>query len=383
MLAMSDSDPAPSPAPTARDALGMPVPPAALVRAATRARNGLDRAHRGAAPPFQLVLERALGIVDTKTLACAVELDIPDRLADGPRTVAELATACGAEPDALRRVLRYLVSRGLFRERPGDRFANNPATDILRVDHPWSWRPWVTFTGASWHTEIWDHLSDRVRTGRPATELAHGESFFDYVNRTNPDAGDAFNGAMESASRVQGLLFAEHVDVSAVRRVCDVGGGSGAVLVNLLRTHPHLRGTVFDLPELAPEARTLFGDAGVADRADFAGGDFFAEVPAGCDLYTLFAIVHDWDDDRCRQILVNVGAAMTPGARVMVVERPLPTDGRPDFAKLADMLMLVLGAGGRERSDAEDEDLFRSAGIAIRARHTLPSLFVAYELGAA
>lgn len=370
----------PNPTPSARAALGMPVPPVAAVRAATRVRNALDRAHRGSALPFQLVLERALGIVDTKALACAVALRVPDELAGGARTVGQLADAVGAEPDALRRLLRYLVSRGLFRSPGGDRFANNAATDILREDHPWSWRPWVELAGSAWHADIWAQLPERVRTGRPATELAFGESFFTYVNDTDQEAGAAFNGAMESSARVQGLLFAEHVDLSGVGTVCDVGGGTGEALAHVVRVHGHLRGTVLDVPALSERAAGVLRGRGVDDRVQFVGGDFFSSVPGDHDLYTLFAVVHDWGDDDARRILRTVRSAMSPGARVMVVEKPLPTDDRPDFAKLADMLMLVLGEGGRERTDDEYEMLFASAGFALRARHTLPSLFVAYEL---
>jgi hypothetical protein len=356
------------------------VPPVAAVRAATRVRNGLDRAYRSAALPFQLVLERVLGLVDTKTLGSVVELRIPELLADGPRTVDDLAATSGADPDALRRVLRYLVSRGLFRARADDRFENNSATDILREGHPWSWRAWVEFAASDWHAEIWDHLIDRLRGHRPATEAAFGVPFFEYLNRTNPDAGRTFNQAMACGSRIQGLLFAERVPLTGFQHVCDVGGGTGSILVHLLRTNPRLRGTVFDLPELAADARAVIDAELLGDRAQFVGGDFFESVPPACDLYLLFAVVHDWGDQECHRILTNVADAMTPGGRIMVIERPLPTDDRPDFAKLADMLMLLLGDGGRERTDADYERVFANANLKIRRRITLPSLFVVYDL---
>lgn len=330
--------------------------------------------------PFQLVLERVLGMVDTKAIACAVELRIPDLLADAPRSIDELAAESGAEPDALRRVLRYLVSRGLFREERGDRFANTDATEILREDHPWSWRAWVEFAGSGWHAEMWEHLIDRVRDGRPAPDAAFGVSFFEYVNQVNPQAGEAFNGAMACGSRIQGLLFAEHVALDQFHHVCDVGGGTGSILVHLLRKHPRMRGTVFDIPALLPGAQAVIEAGGVGDRATFVAGDFFESVPAGADLYTMFSVVHDWDDDACDRILTSIHAAIPPDGRVMVVEKPLPADDRPDFARLSDMLMLVLGDGGRERTDDEYERLFTSGGFSIRRRSTLPSLFVVYEL---
>jgi SAM-dependent methyltransferase len=351
----------------------MPVPPASVVAAATRVRNGIGRAERAMAVPFQLVLERLFGLVDCKAMYCAVELGLPDLLHAGPRTSAELAASCGADADAVSRVMRYLVSRGIFGSRRGGRWANNGASDVLRADHPYSWRGWVQFFGSDWNASIFGWLTDRVRGAPSASEAAFGVPFFEYLNRVNPSAGEAFNAAMAIGSRVQSMLFADKIDLSGVRHLCDVGGGTGSVAAHLARTHPRLRATVFDLPALAGAASAVIAD--VADRVVFAGGDFFESVPPGCDLYTMFAIVHDWDDDESVRILSNIRTAMAPDARVMVVEKPLPDDDRADFAKAADMLMLALSSGGRERSVAEYEALFARAGLRTQRRVVLPSLF--------
>ena len=366
--------------PRARDVLGMPVPPPRMARAATHARNGVERLHRKMAPPFQLVVERVFGLVDTAALYTAVELELPDLLNHGPRTASELAAVAHADADAVHRVLRYLVSRGIFGAAGEDRFRNNAASDVLRRDHPYSWRAWVEFFGSDWNRAIWQQMSQRVRTGTPAAQLAFGMPFFDYVNTENPEAGKAFNGAMASGSRLQGLLFAESIDFSTIKRVCDVGGGTGSTMAHLLRANPGLEGVVFDLPALAGEAEGVLAAGGVADRAVFVGGDFFASVPPDCDRYLLFAIVHDWDDRSCVRILATIASCMPPHAKIMVIERPVPRGDGPDFSKSADMLMLLFGEGGRERSQAEYEALFTSAGLDVVGQTTLPSLFEVYEL---
>src|SRR6266540_6627097 len=96
------------------------------------------------------------------------------------------------------------------------------------------------------------------------------------------------------------------------------GGGTGAVMGDVLAANPALRGIVFDLPQLAEPARRHLAARGVGDRGEFVAGDFFEPVPEGHDLYTLFAIVHDWDDERCTTILRNVRRAMVAGGRVLV-----------------------------------------------------------------
>ena len=105
-------------------------------------------------------------------------------------------------------------------------------------------------------------------------------------------------------------------------------------------------------------------------------------MPEGHDLYTLFAIVHDWDDERCTTILRNIRRAMSPGARVLVTEMPVPEGPAPSFAKVMDLEMLILTGSGRERTAAEYRALFRRAGFAVQREIPLPSLFTVFELAA-
>ena len=366
-----------------RSALGLPIPvapPAAVTRAVTMARGALDRVHDRMTAPFQVVLERMFGIIDNKALFIAVDLGVPDLLVAGPRSAAELAAATSVEEDALDRLLRYLASRGVFRADRHGRYTNNPVSDFLRVDHPWSWRSWVLYFGSPWNWEVWKNLDVRVRGHADAVVAAHGCDFFTYVNERDPEAGAAFNDAMASGSRMQALLFAEHYDFPGVRSVCDVGGGTGSVLARILTKVPSARGTLLELPALADDAARVFESAGVADRVQFVAGDFFASVPAGCDLYLLFSVIHDWADEECVRILRTVAKAMTPGSRLAVVEPHIERGPASNFAKASDLLMLALTSGGRERTLAQFAALWEQAGLVERRRIVLPSLFDVFEL---
>ena len=367
--------------PKARDALGLPVPPSWLAAVALRLRGGLGQVHSRMVPPFNFVLERLFGLVDTKALYCAVDLGIPELLAERARTAAEIAAQTNSDPDAVVRLMRFLVMRGFFK-RKGDTYSNNAASDALRADHPYSFRDWVVFFGSSWSLEIWNRMPQRVRTGQPATEAAFDTSFFEYLHTNNPAAGRAFDGAMAAGSRIQALVFAEKVDLSGVRHLCDVGGGSGSVVAHLLRVSPSMRGTVFDLPALAEEAGRVLQQAGLGDRAAFGGGNFFEAVPEGCDLYTLFSVVHDWDNERCIKILTNVRQAMAAGGRIMVVEGVLSEDDRDEFAKTSDMLMLVFGDQARERTMPEFDHLWAAAGLQREQVIDLAGVFKVFVLRA-
>jgi hypothetical protein len=367
---------------TARDALGMPVPPSWLARAVSRVRDALGLGRRKLAPPFIVTLEHLQGMIDNKALAVAVELEIPDQLHGGAKRADDLARDVGADADALNRLLRFLVSRGLLGMTRDGRYRNNAVSDALRRDHPWSARNWVLFFGGDWHWKIWSEAKHSFLTGESAARAATGHEFFEYVNEVDARAGEAFNGAMTEGSRLQGLLVVDAYDFSGVTSVCDVGGGTAAIMGDLLAAHPSLRGVVFDLPQLAEPARAALAARGVGDRCEFVAGDFFTAVPEGHDLYTLFAIVHDWDDERCTTILRNIRQAMAPDGRVLVTEMPVPEGPAPSFAKVMDLEMLILTGSGRERTAPEYRALFGEAGFAVVREIPLPSLFTVFELTA-
>ena len=342
------------------------IPPAWVIRPLLAVRNGVGRIHRAMVPPDVSIFERALGIVDTKAMVVAVELGIADALVDGPRHAAEVAAEVGVDADALERMLRYLVGRGIFRRRRDKRFANNATSDRLRADHPASLRPWVRFYGAPWHVAIWNELEHSVRTGRGGTAKAFGHEFWDYVTQENPAAGQVFDEAMEAASRVQLAAVAERYDWPAGGRICDVGGGTGTLLAAIVRAHPDVDGVLFDLPEVVAKARPVLDAAAVADRIEVVGGDFFAAVPAGCDRYVLQAIVHDWDDESSVRFLTRCREALADDGRVLVLEFVMPEHDGDALVKALDLEMLVDTGRGRERTRAEFDALFARAGLRVR-----------------
>jgi len=340
------------------------MPPAAAVSALLALRDRLARVYRGIVPPSVRVLEGTFGLIETKALGTAAELGVADALADGPCSTAELVARVPADPDGLARLLGLLVSLGYFRRARGDRWANNAASDHLRRDHPDSLRDWARFMGADWTGSIWNELPGAVRTGRSGTEAAFGTSFFELME-DRPELGGLFDAAMAGASRFTAPMFAAGYDFSGIRQICDVGGGTGALLATVLAAHPHLDGVLFDLPRVVLNAPPVLRDHGVADRVEVVGGDFFATVPGGCDCYVMQSIVHDWDDDACVRILRATRDAMATDARLLLLEAILPTSDVLHPARYADLMMLVLTGRGRERTRVEYEQLAARAGLRV------------------
>jgi len=354
------------------------VPPAWIVGPLLAVRNAVGRLHRVIVPPEVVLVERTLGIVDTKAIAVAAELGVADLLTEGPRRADDLATATGSDADALARLLRYLVGRGVFAATRDGRFANNRVSERLRTGTDTSMRSWARFFGARWHVDGWNHLDHAVASGEAGFVHATGSTFWDHL-REDPAAGRCFADAMAEASRLQVDLVAAAHDFTSCRTVCDVGGGTGTVLAGILAENPHLRGVLVDLPEVVAGAPAVLAGRGVADRVDVVGGDFFASVPEGCDRYVLQAVVHDWDDDSVVQILERVRDAAAPGARVLVLEQPVPPGSGEHLVKAFDLEMLVDTGAGRERTVEEYRALFLRAGLRT-VRITPVSISTLFEL---
>ena len=316
----------------------------------------------GEVPTPVALLRMMTGYWVSKALNAAAELGVADLLRQGPRENDELAAACGAHPPTLYRLLRALASVGVFTEEEGRRFALTPLAELLRSDVPGSMRALARMYGAEQY-RAWGDLVESVRTGGPAFDRVFGAPYFDYLGRS-PEAGAVFNEAMTGwTTQVADAVVAAH-DFAGAEKIVDVGGGHGLLLGTILRAHPAARGVLFDLPQVAAGARPLLEALGVAERCETAGGDFFAAVPDGGDVYLLAQILHDWDDERCRVILGTIHRAMRPDGTLLVVEQVLPPGDEPSFGKWLDLHMLVLLAG-RERAEAEYRALLGGAGFEL------------------
>jgi hypothetical protein len=128
--------------------------------------------------------------------------------------------------------------------------------------------------------------------------------------------------------------------------------------------NPHIQGVVADLASVARIADKEIKAKNLDPRCRVMECDFFKEIPAGSDAYLLSHVLHDWDDEQCRRILKNCRRAMTPGAKLLILESVIATGNEFSIAKLLDLEVFVMG-GGRERSEAEFRELFESVGFIL------------------
>jgi hypothetical protein len=281
----------------------------------------------------------------TRALGLAVDHGVPGALADGPRSVDELAAAGDADPDVLHRVLRALASDGIFEEVEPGVFAHTEESRLLNAD---GWDDFAHLFGSSWLEAV----AALDASGEPSFPRVFGEEFWAWL-KAHPTERAAFDRAMAQGWRRR-LERVESVGWRGDETVVDVGGGNGSFLLALLGGRPAMRGIVFDLPE------TVRDEAAFGDRCTFVEGSFFESVPEG-DVFLLSTILHDWPDDDARRILETVRSAATPESRLLLIEAVIQRGNDPSGAKWLDLLMLVI-AGGRERSEEQWRALLESAG---------------------
>lgn len=306
------------------------------------------------------LLALASGAWVTQMIHVAAELNVADQLANGERDCDQLAASCGADADCLFRLLRGLASLGIFQESRPRRFGLTPLAELLRSDHPQSLRQFARMLGEE-HYLSWNDLLHSVRSGESAFHHGHGMSVFEWYAQ-NPRRGAIFDGAMTDFSRNEAEAMLNAYDFSGIRHLVDVGGGRGELLLRLLQAHDHLRGTLFDQPQVVAGAVV---PPPLAARLSVQGGDFFSEAPPMADAYLLKHIIHDWGDESCLTILGRIRTAMAPGARVLIVEPVIPPGNGPFPGKLLDLNMLVMTEGGRERTADEYAQLLERAGLSL------------------
>lgn len=311
----------------------------------------------------QHVFQLIGGYMMSTALYAATSLRVAQHLADGARPVSELARVTGANEDALFRVLRVLASAGVFAEVSPRTFANTPASSLLIPGVPGSLYEMVVWTADPFHLRVYADAMHSVMTGQPAIEKTVGMPAFEYL-RTDPALSETFNNAMSAFSAMVIPAALAAYDFSGIGTLVDVAGGHGGVLIPILQKYPSMRGVLFDLDHVIAGAAPRMRAAGVEGRMSTVAGDFFKAVPEGGDAYIMKHIIHDWDDERSVTILRNIGTAMKPGGRVILIESILRPGNEPDFGKLIDFEMLLL-PGGRERSEAEFRALFEKAGFAL------------------
>jgi hypothetical protein len=287
---------------------------------------------------------------------CAItRLEVPERLAAGPLPVAELATAVGADQDALWRVLRLVADHHIVTFE-GDRAGLTDRGRLLCHDHPASLSAAFATVGDS---DVAHGLTETLRTGRAAAPRVLGMPYWDYL-ATHPDQQALFDEAMVQRAQLLSLACVPLLDWPATGTIADIAGGTGTLLAAVLQAAPGLHGILVDQPQVLKHAQPFLERQGV-DRCTLHPGDLFTPPPPA-EWYLLASVLHDWDDTHAARILAALGRSATNDTRLRIFEMLLPDDATPHRAKMSDVLMLLMFDGARERTLGQYRDLLERTG---------------------
>lgn len=302
-----------------------------------------------------------------QTVHAGVKLGIIDRLGQEPKAAGELAADLGFPQEYTARLLRALEVYGVLDSDAENRYALTAVGKRFQSTHPESVREYLLFFYNPIRFAAVRHLPDIVKEGgKTGYELEFGKSMFEKFDE-EPAFSEQFNGMQDLSSlgaTEQILETLATVDFSGFDSLCDVGGGYGDLMSQLLDRYPHLDGKVLELPSVLAEKDRLWAPkVGVEDRLEYVEGDMFETVPPA-DAYILKAILHDWDDENCVRILSNVHDAAPADGRLFVRER-IVAEADPDPATIDMDIWMMLETGGKERTRGEFERLFEAGGWEI------------------
>ena len=307
----------------------------------------------------------------SQILYAGVKLGVFDCVTSDIKSTADIANELGLDTKLAYRLLRALSSMGLLKEEPNRTgFSITPQGELLRKDNPQTLRGVVLLEEGPEHYAIWKHLPTMVNDGKQNSFVREfGCNIFEYRDR-NPDYAEVFNQAMTSYSTAQttwALEAFDNYDFSNIRHICDIGGGTGHLLGNLLLKYPHIKGTVLELESVISKKESLLASRlGVSERCSYVSGDMFSSstttshVPSA-DAYIMKMILHDWSDEECVKILSNIQRSSPEHARLFIAEHLVPGPNIPHFSKLFDIHMMC-AASGRERTVDEYSSLLEGSG---------------------
>ncbi len=271
-------------------------------------------------------------------LGAAAQLGVFDRLVEGPRNGRSLAEACGCDARGIEVLLNALVAARVLTKSEGRYALPERLAPYLQSDSPDSVVPMLR------HQEVclrrWSQLAFVVRSGRPAQVEAS-------VRGEEADR-ESFIEAMDVVSRPVARSLVREVAPASFRCVLDVGGGPGTWTLAWLELQPNARAILFDLPEVLPIPRRRLERAGVLERVQLVGGDFYCDpLPTGADVVWLSAIIHQNSREQNRALFRKIADSLPPGGQLLIRDVVMNEDRtRPPAGALFAVNMLVATDGG-------------------------------------
>ena len=313
------------------------------------------------------ILQTAFGFWSSKVLLTAVEMGVFTKLDSGSLTGKELGAAIGLHPRGVRDFLDALVAMR-FLEREGNgleaRYSNTASGALFLSQKSPRYIGGILEMLNARLFRFWHDLPDALRTGKPQNEIKHSQKpMFEELYADLPRL-EQFMGAMTGLSRINFEAFAEKFDFKPYATLCDVGGATGLLSIEVAKRHPHIQATSFDLPPVEPIARKSIAAAGLSGRVRTATGDFFNDPLPRADVVTMGMILHDWNLEKKMHLIRAAYDALPKGGAFVAIEALIDDDRRENlFGLLMSLNMLIEFGDAFDYSGADFRGWCREAGF--------------------
>lgn len=309
-----------------------------------------------------LLLEMMYGYQISQGIFAVTKLGIPDILSNGSKTADEIAEVIGVDVRSIYHLMRMLVSVGVFAAENHDKFQLNSLSQHLVTGTSDSLRGTVMAMGDEFY-RVWGNLFQAIKTGETASDYTFKMSFYNYLQQ-NSESSFNFNEWMKETTREWLFPLLEAYDFSEVKILVDVGGGTGGLTSVILKANPNMQAILFDREDVVVNANQVLEVAGVADRCQIMGGNFFDSIPSGGNVYLLSRVLLNWDDSNAKKILQNCYQVMTPEDKLLVVDFMLTQGKISPFIGMGSITLFLMGSNFM-RTENEFYSLLLSAGFKV------------------
>ena len=310
------------------------------------------------------ILDTISAFRPARVLLTSFELGIFTAIGDGPKESREIAQTLGTSERATDRLMNALCGMGFLKKRSG-RFQNAPLTARYLVKDRPDYLAGLMHQVGLW--ERWSTLSQAVREGSPVT--VHGE-----IGDQGSGWLEAFIEAMHMRARGQAGIVARSINLRGVKRVLDVGGGSGAFSMAFVRTKKGLQAVVFDLPQVTILTRRFLEAEGLTNSIETTNGNYETDsLGSGFDLVFLSAIIHSNSAEVNRLLFKKTYDALTPEGRLVVLDHVMREDRTTPLAGAFFSLNMLVGTkAGDTYTESEIRQWMTEAGFKDIRRKSTP-----------
>jgi len=315
------------------------------------------------ATPAEL-MRLATAFRQSRIVLTAFELGVFTALEERRMPSSAVAKALRADARGVDRLMNALCALGLLRKW-GGRFSNTPVSGEFLVRGKPGYLGGLAHTANLWHS--WTTLTQAVARG--GTVLRRRARKGSRRKRTR-----GFIAAMHQRASIQAGESVKLLDLSGVHKTLDVGAGSGAYSMALVRAGADIRATVFDLPDVIALTRVYVRKAHLTRRFAFLAGDFRKDdFGKGYDLILLSAIIHMNSPADNKRLFRKCAKALNPAGR-LVVQDYIMDDSRtrPEAGALFALNMLVGTQAGDTFTEREVRGWMKAVGLSKIRRLDTP-----------